>query len=387
MLLPSPSFVRRRLLAAASLLACAGLAGSVTVASAQPAQPPPTKAAPKAAAGPKAGSPGKPPPSAAPTSTATVVEPIEGSDEVQKLYMEGDDAFKRLAYQEADAAFTKAWALSKSFDVAGRLGETKLELGRAREAAQYLSFALRNALPSTRASRRDALKKALDDAKKKLATVKLTASLVEAKLLIDGAAIDPIFLGPEVFVDPGSHAFEANADGYEASKQTLETKAGEIYVVTLNLERASAKPPVGATPPPSPGVPWPAKVMGGVGALGVVIGAVFIGIAETRKNDANSLAAKTIVGGKHTCPKQGPGPTDTCDQLRSATSDVDTFGNAGIGALIGGGVLVLGAAGYVLFLGPKEPDKAPDKPPPPKASRLVPLVGPTGGGLLWTGTF
>ena len=55
--------------------------------------------------------------------------------------------------------------------------------------------------------------------------------------------------------------------------------------------------------------------------------------------------------------------------------------------LIGGGVLVLGAAGYVLFLGPKEPDKAPDKPPPPKASRLVPLVGPTGGGLLWTGTF
>ncbi len=392
MLLPSPSplhrrFVARRFLAAFGALACAGLAGGAPVAFAQPQ---PAKAAPKAAAPTKAGTPGKPPP-AAPASTASVVEPIEGSDEVQKLYMEGDDAFKRLAYQEADAAFTKAWALSKSFDVAGRLGETKLEMGRHREAAQYLSFALRNALPSTRASRRDALKKALDDAKKKLATVKLSASVVEAKILVDGTPMDPIFLGPEVFVDPGSHTFLADANGFDAKKQTVEMKAGEIYVVTLTLEKTAAKAPPGSVPPPPAPTPLLGKVLGGVGGLGLVLGGVFIGVAESRKNDANGFAAKTIVDGKHTCPKQGPGPTDTCDKLRSATGDVDLFGNMGIGALIGGGVLIAGAAGYVLFFAPKEPEKAPDskgeKGEPAATSRVVPVVGPTGGGLLWTGSF
>src|SRR6185369_3715871 len=121
--------------------------------------------------------------------------------------------------------FTKAWAVSKSFDVAGSLGSTKLEEGKYREAAQYLSFALRNALPSTKASTRDRIKHDLDNAKQKLATVKLTASLVEAQIVIDGAALDPLFFGPEVFVDPGKHTFEASAEGYVTAKQTVDMKA------------------------------------------------------------------------------------------------------------------------------------------------------------------
>ena len=379
---PSSSPLRLRLLAAFGALACAGVLASAHVASAQPKAATPTKAGSPT----KAGATAKPPASAAPSSTATAIEPIEGSDEVQKLYMEGDDAFKRLAYQEADAAFTKAWGLSQSFDVAGRLGETKLELGRFREAAQYLSFALRNALPSTRASRREALKKALDEAKKKIATVKLTASVAEAKISIDGATIDPNFLGPEVFVDPGAHTFEAIADGFDKASQKVDTKAGEIFVVTLTLEHTQAKLPPGATPTTSPPVPFLGKVLGGVGGGLLLLGGVSVGVAEARKNDLSALAAKTIVGGKHTCAKQGTGPQQ-CDDLRAAAAQVDLFGNAGLGLLIGGGVLIAGAASYVLFFAPEPPKAGPEKDEPAKTSRVVPVIGPNGGGLVWTGAF
>lgn len=369
---PSPSPLRRRLLATFAALALAG----TTTAPLAVAQP--TKAAGKPAPTTKSGS--KPAPSA--SSTASVIETIEGSDEVQKLYMEGDDAFKRAAYQEAEALFTKAWAQSKSFDVAGRLGETKRELGKTREAAQYLSFALRNALPSTRASRRDALKKDLDDVKQKLATIKLTASLLEAKITIDGVALDPLFFGPEIFVDPGKHTFEATADRYDPATQVVDGKAGEILVVTLTLERAVPKPPPGAASSTSPGTPLPAALLGGGGGLFVALGAVFVGIAEARKTDAYNLARPTIVDGRRTCPKQGPGPTDTCDAVRAAASDVDVFGNVGLGAFIGGGVLIAGAVGYMLFVTPKTAS-----PEPPKTGKLIPVAGPNGGGLLFTGSF
>ena len=93
---PSPSPLRRRLVATFAALALAGMA-TAPLAVAQP-----TKAAGKPAPTTKSGS--KPAPSA--SSTASVIETIEGSDEVQKLYMEGDDAFKRAAYQEAEALFT-----------------------------------------------------------------------------------------------------------------------------------------------------------------------------------------------------------------------------------------------------------------------------------------
>lgn len=369
----STSPVRSRAVAAAVALACAGVASGAPLALAQPKPATTAKAAAPKASG-----------SAAASSTASVPDQIEGSEEVQRLYMEGEDALKRLAFTEAESMFTKAWALSKSFDVAGRLGETKLDMGKYRDAAQYLSFALRNAAPSTRASRREALKKALDDAKKKLATVKLSASVVEARIAIDGTPLDPIFLGPEIFVDPGKHAFEATADGYLPAKQAVDTKPGEIFVVTLTLEKTSSHPlPSGApTTPPPTSTPWQVMALGGGGALGIIFGAIFVGVGEARKADAYSLSRATLVNDKPSCPKQGPGPNDACDKLRAATSDADTFGNGGIGAFIAGGVLLAAASGYVLFLSPKEPAKE-----PAKAARFVPVVSPQGGGVLLRGSF
>lgn len=328
-------------------------------------------------------------PKATPTASAGAAPPdaIEGSDEVQRLYMEGDAALKQGAFADADKHFTKAWSLSKSFDIAGALGTAKLELGKYRDAAQYLSYALRNALPSTKPTTRDRIKRDLDKAREHLATVKLTVSLAEATVAVDGVSIDPIFLGPEVYIDPGKREVSASATGYTTAKQSIDAKAGEVLVVTLTLERTSTtKAGTVPTAPPPEGTPWPAAVLGATGAAALVAGAVLLGAAEAEKANAYDLARNTLTAeGNPTCPLKGPGPSDQCDKVRSAAANADVFGNAGIGVLIGSGALLGAATVYMLFLKPTP--AAPESKPPAPTGRLVPVVGPRGGGLIWQGSF
>lgn len=351
------------------------------------ARPPSASTAPRPA-GPRPAP--KPAPSATSDAAATPdAAPSDAGDEVGHLYTEGYAAFQNSDYARAEQLLTKAWALSRSFDVAATLGSAKLELGKHREAAQYLSFALRNALPSTRASVRDRIKRDLDGARGHLATIKLNVSLVEAKIAVDGAAIDPLFLGSEIYVDPGKRTFEATADGYTPATSAVEVKAGEVQVVTLKLERTSTPKGVPTAAPTAQSTPWPAAVLGGAGGVALIAGAVLIGAAESSKTNAHDLVRNTLTpDGKPTCPRQGPGPSDLCDQVRAAAANADTFGNVGLGMFVGAGVLLASATAYMLFFHTDPPPGAPpgaDAPGP--TSQIVPVVGTGGGGVVWRGTF
>lgn len=352
-------------------------------------RPPSTSTAPRPA-GPLPGPPPKPAPSATSAAAAPPdAAPADADDEVGRLYTEGYAAFQNSDYAKAEQLLAKAWALSKSFDVAATLGSAKLELGKHREAAQYLSFALRNALPSTRAGVRDRIKRDLDGARGHLATIKLTVSLVEAKIAVDGAVVDPLFLGAEIYVDPGKRTFEATADGYAPATSTVEVKAGEVQVVTLKLERTSTPKGVPTAAPTAQSTPWPAAVLGGAGGVALIAGAVLIGAAESSKTNAHDLVRNTLTpDGKPTCPREGPGPSDLCDQVRAAAANADVFGNVGIGMFVGAGVLLAGATAYMLFIHTDPPPGAPpgaDAPGP--TSQIVPVVGTSGGGVVWRGTF
>jgi hypothetical protein len=373
-----PPFARVRVRAALAALVCMTAAAGAPSASAQGAAP--RAAAPKAAStAPKP----LPPPTVLPVAPPA---PIDSADDAQRYFQQGQDALNRLAYADAESALTKAWALSKSFDVAAALGEAKLEVGKYREAADYLSFGLRSALPSTKASTRDRLKKNLDKAKSKLATVKLSASDPDAKLIIDSVLVDPTFFGPEVFVDPGKRSFEATRDGFTPAKEVVDMVAGQIYVVALKLEPVVTAPTV--APPPPPAETWPAAVLGGTGGLAIVAGAVLVLVAESKKTEAYDMARNTLTAeGNPTCTTKGPGPTDACDKVRGLAQNADLFGNVGIGAFIGGGVLMTAAAVYVLWPRAEALGKPGAPGAPAKTGRVVPVIGPTGGGLVWRGAF
>jgi hypothetical protein len=137
------------------------------------------------------------------------------------------------------------------------------------------------------------------------------------------------------------------------------------------VESAEVSPSRGATRSPVP-----AYLMGGVGAVALVGGAAFIGVAQSKKSTAESLAGQT----NHACPVSTALQQGQCKNLESAAAGADTFGNTGIGALVVAGVAAVGVGTYLLW---------PRQRPAPASGfvRVVPQIGTGGGGVVVVGTF
>ncbi len=102
--------------------------------------------------------------------------------------------------------------------------------------------------------------------------------------------------------------------------------------------------------------------------MGVVTGILAMG----DKSDADKLC----------------GPNKTCDAAGRAK--VDSASTKALISTIGFGVGIAGiGAGVALVLTSRGSQPAADAAPPPPAptARLIPVVGPTGGGLSLSGTF
>jgi hypothetical protein len=67
-----------------------------------------------------------------------------------------------------------------------------------------------------------------------------------------------------------------------------------------------------------------------------------------------------------------------CDDLRTKARDGNALGQAGIGLLIGGGLLGLATIGYAVLW--------PKLHKPPTAS-VVPVIGPHSAAIVWQGAF
>src|SRR4051812_2896716 len=59
------------------------------------------------------------------------------------LAHKGNDLALKLRWKEAEPLFQQAWALKHSYDIGGNLGLAELALGKYRDAAEHLSYALK----------------------------------------------------------------------------------------------------------------------------------------------------------------------------------------------------------------------------------------------------
>ena len=66
------------------------------------------------------------------------------------FYQQGNVEFEKKNWPGAEAAYLKAWAITRTFDVAVNLGEVEFHLGKMRDAVEYLSYSLRTAPPSSK---------------------------------------------------------------------------------------------------------------------------------------------------------------------------------------------------------------------------------------------
>lgn len=180
---------------------------------------------------------------------------------------------------------------------------------------------------------------------------------------VDGAPFATALDGVAVSVDPGEHTFRFERPGGAFVERTMLIAEGQRSVlVAASFAPAHTSPAPAA---PEPRRPSPLRTAGwitaGAGAAGLVVGAIFGGVAVAKKSDGDCNAS----GG--------------CTNL-GAIGDAKTAANVSDVGLIGGAALA--ATGAVLLVLTSRAA------PASKAGlRVVPAAGPGGGGLVLGGEF
>ncbi|WP_437999249.1 PEGA domain-containing protein [Sorangium sp. So ce185] len=319
-----------------------------------------------------------------------------------RLYSDGK-------YQEAEALLLPAWELNPTFDVAYNLGNTEYQLKKHKEAAQYLSFALRHwPLLKGVAKLKPNAEKWLAESRAQVGAVAVTVSMAGAEVLVDGKVTGRAPLEGEVFVEPGEHRVEARLSGYETASQTVRVGKGgtakvELAMMLAKSEANEATPVAnaaeGASAPgagagelekKTPTAPeqqeqrpqerswWPVIALGAASAvgLGVGIGTTVAGSDVLDDVHAQRQALRDA-GGQ--CARPQAAFVDRCAELNSAGERVDTLGHVAGAAYVASGVLAAAALTYALW--PRDEAGAAGQP------RVVAAAHPMGAGIVVLGAW
>ncbi|WP_438034851.1 PEGA domain-containing protein [Sorangium sp. So ce204] len=303
-----------------------------------------------------------------------------------------------------EAELESAWELNPTFDVAYNLGNTEYKLQKHREAAQYLSFALRNwPLLKAVAKLKPRAEQRLAESRTQVGALTVSVTVAGAEVLVDGKNVGRAPLEGEVFVDPGEHRVEARHPDYEPASQTVGVAKGGTAEVKLAITPVKAAPQASAgvktdggtngsfvgagasvtgQPPAGPVEPPPKKNWVPVIALGAASAvALGVGIGTTvasnnASGDAHTQSTAIIEAGAQ-CVRPEASWVGPCEKVRSDASRADTLGNVARVAYIASGVLAIGAVTYALW--PKSKRSEP--------TLVMPVVHSSGAGLAVMGAW
>jgi hypothetical protein len=315
------------------------------------------------------------------TATANAETPTDAAD---VLFREGNSHYKEQRWAEARSAYENAWRLKKAHDIAANLAYAEMKLGRWRDAAEHLAFAVKNWPPTGKADKRDYAAERFQIAKQEVGALTIQVDTPRADVLVDGVVVGQSPLGDEVFVEPGSHTVAAKRAGYEDAKQVVQAAKGSAQAVTLALPPAPAPPTTGTTAPPTP-PPWrpgPALLIpaGALAVGGIAIGAGLTAAANAKGGQADTLGAKLPPS---TCAGTPPAASASdCASLKSTLRTESQLSDGAVASFIVGGAFALTTAALGVWAG-VAPTKAKDRP----ALRVVPTTSAHGGGLVMVGAW
>ncbi|AKT40084.1 PEGA domain-containing protein [Chondromyces crocatus] len=269
-------------------------------------------------------------------------------------YEAGQAAAKKGKWQEAYAAFREAWSLRRHPQIALNLGRAALKIGEPREAAERLSFFLRES-PELAPGDRKQVEVLLVEAKKKVGTLTIGVNRPNAELFIDGTPLGRAPLGYEVFADPGSHEIEARVPGGGSAKTQVEVQAGSKQhagLWVMEVDGGSGVTPGGGAAAGggglagSSGGETEAPSSGG-GARPYLIGAGIVGTVA----GAGAGAVLAVLSLGKASEGQDARDARNQGQYESAERDRVTFANASFYTFIGAGALGLAMVGIAVFGG------------------------------------
>lgn len=257
-------------------------------------------------------------------------------EEASRFYNEGLKAAEAGRWDEARESFLRAWGARKHWQIAANLGRAEIMLKKHRDAAEHLTYFLRNAPRETSKEELSKARELLMEARANVAEVTITVDVSGSDVLVSGALVGRAPLSDPIFVDPGSVVIEARREGYSPSRRSVDAAAGSSHTVDLRLT------PHGAA---DRGAPSPVLMMSGIFASGALagVGVASAVISRSKKAEAAQIHDRFQLS-EAQCMEDGP-----CTRTRNAAREqYSTFAHASLFTLVGACAVGAGTAVYAL---------------------------------------
>lgn len=309
------------------------------------------------------------PPAPPPKPPATV--PRDAADD---WFDRGTAAYAAHKLAEAEAAFTEAWKLKKTQDIAANLGTVELELGKARRAAEHLRYAVEHAAPTDSDAARAAARRRYERARAQVGALRVVVNLPGAHVFLNDELVGHSPIESEVFADPGTASLSARLDGYKVARAVVQVEKGQAQgqaqEVLLKLEPVE-------TPRRSV---IPGAVLGGVAGAALVTGIGLFAGGRGKASSARDLHDAILKAGVG-CVSGAAHQDARCADLYSTTSTGNTLQKAGVGLMIGAGAAAVGTVIYFMLPAPRASSA------PGVSLRIAPTLAPNDAGIILSGTF
>ena len=267
--------------------------------------------------------------------------------DARQLFTDGQTATKLNQWDKARTFFQGAWRIQQHWKIAASLGRAEFKVGRMREAAEHLSFALRE-VPAGELAPADLkpVAEMLAQARAKVGAVKVTGAPDGAEVALDGVFVGKAPLKGELFLDPGPHRVVAQRVGYVDGTGEVTGVAGQAGGVDLRMVKVPEAKPVGpvveqVVVPPAVG-PNKGVVIAGasLAAVALGMGGAFMGVSFAKASDLDAaLKVSPCAYDSHSCSH------DVAD----AEAGRSVFGSTAGWSFIAAGVLGAATLTYALF--------------------------------------
>jgi hypothetical protein len=315
-------------------------------------------------------------------------DPAARAARAEHLFQQGTEAFEAGRFEEAYRLHADAWQAHASFKTAVGLGQVELHLGRHRDAAEHLAYAIRRFPPGMDPEIRGNIEAGFAAAREHVATLRVRSNVEGARILLDGKDVGTAPLEGPMFVEPGRHVLEAVQAGYSSASMEVDAiiRATREVALTLSPDEKPSAAPVDAT---TADVAPATLVLIGGGALtaaAIATALIFEIRGASLEDEIDGL--RTDLGGDEASTRCASPSTDDailCRKLGDKVDDRDSASHLAVASWIGAGVFAAGTsvATYLLW------DS--DSRGPSADARTGPTVragfGPAGGSVFVRGRF